>query len=310
MSRDEAADAAAPQGLVIRVDSRLCRVRTDEGQDVDCRVRGLLFREQREFDKPVAAGDRVRLKMQRTEPHMISGVLPRRNALSRPKRGGRQIIASNLDRALLTLACTGVHLNVRLLDRMLVACEREGFQALIVLNKVDLVADRSLLAPFLDLYEPLGYPVLTTSALTGEGLDELAKRLGHGISIFAGMSGVGKSALLTAIKPDLRLRSADVSESSGKGRHTTTSVSLLELAPGAWVVDTPGIREFGIHGLEPHEIGRCFVEFRPFVGRCRFRTCTHDHEVACAVKEAVEQGEIDELRYDSYLRILKGGDET
>jgi ribosome biogenesis GTPase / thiamine phosphate phosphatase len=298
------------EGLVVRVDSRLCHVLT-EGKRRKCRVRGILFREEKQFTKPVAVGDRVRIEVQDSPPDLVVEVLPRRSRLSRPNYGRRQeqMIAANLDRAVLVQAVADPGLNLRLLDRMLVAPERGGFGALIVLNKIDLLADRSVLDPVRELYRELDYEILETSALTGEGIDELRASLSEGISVFAGMSGVGKSKLLTAIQPDLELASAAVSDATGKGRHTTTHVSLLELESGGWVVDTPGVREFGVIGLEAWEIAHCFRDLRKFAPACRFRTCTHTHEIGCEVKAAVDDDRLHPFRYDSYLRIVESLDE-
>ncbi|MEZ6197527.1 MAG: ribosome small subunit-dependent GTPase A [Planctomycetota bacterium] len=298
------------EGLVVRVDSRLCHVLIGEERR-KCRVRGVLFRDEDAFTKPVAVGDRVRVQRQKSPPDIVVEVLPRRSRLSRPSYGRRreQVIAANLDRAILVQSVAAPALNLRLLDRMLVSPERGEFGAVIVLNKVDLLDDRSLLAPVRELYAKLGYDVLETSTITGEGIEALRTLLHEGISVFAGMSGVGKSALLTAVQPDLALTSRAVSDLTGKGKHTTTHVALLELEGGGWVVDTPGVREFGVAGLEAWEVGACFREFREFLGACRFRTCTHTHEGSCAVKQAVEDGAIHELRYDSYLRIVESLDQ-
>ncbi|MCB9831492.1 MAG: ribosome small subunit-dependent GTPase A [Planctomycetes bacterium] len=290
---------------MVRVDSRMCHVETAEGL-FKCRVRGLLFRDEKRFSRPVAVGDRVILERRDQPPHVVVEVLPRRTYLSR-RRGGRgdeQVIAANVDQAILVQAVAEPALNERLLDRMLVAVEQSGFAAVIVINKVDLLEDREGLAYFVDLYRGLGYRVIETSVPLAEGVGELREALHDRISVVAGPSGAGKSALLTAIQPGLALRSAEVSQLTGKGRHTTTHASLLALEGGGWVVDTPGVREFGVLDLEAWELGHHFVEFREHLTRCRFRTCTHDHEEICGIKEAVAEGAISEERYDSYRRIL------
>lgn len=284
----------------------MCHV--DTGERVEkCRVRGIMFRDERRFSKPVAVGDRVWCERRKTPPPVVVEVDERRNYLSRPlhERRREQIIAANLDQAVLVLAALDPPPNFRLLDRMLVACERHELRSLIVMNKIDLIADREAHRDLMAVYEDLGYPCLETSTVTGEGIDDLREGLRDSTSVFSGMSGVGKSALLTAVQPDLALRSGEVSDATGKGKHTTTHVALLKLAAGGYVVDTPGIREFGLSELEAPDVARLMVDFREQAGRCKFRRCTHTHEIDCAVKLAVEAGEIDELRYDSYLRIIE-----
>ncbi len=293
-------------GRVIRVDSRMCQVDAD-GQIHKCRMRGLLFRDEKEFSRPVAVGDQVVVERLKTPPHVVVEVKERKTYLARRKAGGRsrQIIAANIDQAVMVLAVANPQLNPRLLDRMLVAAEHGGFEPLIVLNKVDLLVELSDLDPIANLYRDLGYRVLLTSTISGHGIDDLIAAVIDRISVFSGMSGVGKSALLTRIQPNLSLTSKQVSNATGKGRHTTTHASLIPLEIGGYVVDTPGIREFGLIDLEPWEVGRQFVEFRPYLLACKFRTCTHDHEIGCAVKQAVDDDKIDAYRFDSYLRILE-----
>ncbi|MEE9394098.1 MAG: ribosome small subunit-dependent GTPase A [Planctomycetota bacterium] len=305
----EPKDEDLSEGLVVRVDSRLCRVRIDS-DTFDCRVRGLLFRKEKTYGKPVAVGDLVMVRRLSTLPYVVESVLPRRNVLARPRYGTRHnhIIAANLDLAVLVTACAEPPINPRLIDRMLVACERSGYRAVIVFNKADLLANREPIEELAELYRGLEYAVHLTSVVTGEGTAGLRQDLSEGISVFAGMSGVGKSALLTAIQPDLSLKSAEVSDATGKGRHTTTRVSLLELEGGGYVVDTPGVREFGVIDMTAAEISHCFREFHPHLNACRFRTCTHDHEIKCEVKAACDRGDIDPLRYDSYLRIINSLD--
>lgn len=284
----------------------MCRVELVDGP-VDCRVRGVLFRDEKDSSRPVAVGDRVVVEMRRQPPPVVIEVKERRNWLARRQERKRQtqIMAANLDQAVIVCACADPPINLRLLDRMIVAAEKAGYRSILVINKVDLLVDVADLDFIREIYEPLGYPVLLTSVHAGDGIEALRTELRDRISIFYGQSGVGKSALLTAVQPDLELASGEVSSATGKGRHTTTSVSLLRLQEGGFVVDTPGVREFGIDDMDPADVGRCFVEFLPLVDSCKFRRCTHTHEVDCAVKNAVEEEVIDPDRYDSYLRIVE-----
>lgn len=293
------------EGTVTGVQSRMCRVELDDGP-VDCRVRGVLFRDEKDFSSPVAVGDRVVVQMRRQPPPVVVEVRERRNCLVRrqERKRKRQIMAANLDQAVIVSACAEPRINPRLVDRMLVAAEHAGYRAIVVINKIDMLVDPSDLDFVREIYEPLGYPVILTSAADGAGIDRLRDELRDRISIFYGPSGVGKSALLTAVEPELALVSGDVSAATGKGRHTTTAVSLLRLGSGGFVVDTPGVREFGVDHMEPADVGRCFVEFLPLIDGCKFRRCTHTHEIGCAVKQAVSDATIDPDRYDSYLRII------
>lgn len=295
------------EGTVVRVDSRLCIVQVGTRQ-IKCRVRGVLFREEKTWSRPVAAGDRVGILKGNDEFGLVHKILPRRNILSRPQveKRRRQLIASNLDQVLLVSSTITPDLNLRLVDRILVACERGEFNALIIVNKVDLLPDRTLLQEVHNIYEPLGYKVIETSASTGEGVDVLRSTLEGKISVLAGMSGVGKSTLLNAIQPGLKLKAQTVSDATGKGRHTTTRSELLPLDGGGFVVDTPGMREFGIADIEPYQVGLYFPEIRKLLPGCHFRTCTHTHEKICAVTDAVENGEVHPHRFDSYLRIIEG----
>jgi ribosome biogenesis GTPase len=190
-----------------------------------------------------------------------------------------------------------------LIDRYLASAEQGGIGPLICLNKADLV-DPVPYQPLIGLYSQLGIPALLTSAKTGSGIDRLRARLKDRQTVFAGQSGVGKSSLLNAIQPELGLRVREVSESTEKGRHTTTTAELLRLDSGGWVVDTPGIRQFLLWDIIPEEVEGFFAEFRPFVPFCAYPDCTHTHEDRCAIKEAVRRRQISASRYTSYLGLF------
>jgi ribosome biogenesis GTPase len=175
----------------------------------------------------------------------------------------------------------------------------------IVLNKADLV-DLALHQWVIGLYVQLGYETIVTSVADGRGVDRLRTLLTTGATAVTGQSGVGKSSLLNAIQPDLKLKVREVSEWTSKGKHTTTTAELIELAAGGFVVDTPGLRQFELWGTKAGELGGYFVEFRPFIPFCRFPDCSHSHESACAVQEAVHRGQIHAGRYESYLRLYQG----
>lgn len=256
---------------------------------------------------PVVVGDEVIVE-RGDEEGMIVEVLPRRTLLSREwpgKRHREQIIAANVDQVLVVTSPWDPEFRADQVDRFLCGAEYQEIPAAICLNKIDLgVPDQ--VARTLAVYPPLGYPVLVTSALTGEGLDALRERLGAKTSLLVGLSGVGKTSLVNALEPGLGLRVSSVHEKTGLGKHTTTHTSLLRLSSGGHVVDAPGLRELGLWGADVADVPDLFPEFRPHEGTCRFGiTCNHDREPGCAVKEAVKRGEIAEHRHGSYLSVLR-----
>ncbi len=297
------------EGTVIRATGSWFDVQAD-GRIIPSRLRGKFRLTGDKTTSPVVVGDRVRLRLNPDGTGLIVDVYPRRNELSRRAAGRhpglRHVIAANIDFVWIVQA---VHLpepNPGFIDRVLVAAERYQIPAGLIVNKLDLLtdADQPALKELTQRYAVLGYPVLHTSAVTGEGLDALRQALHDRVSVVTGPSGVGKSTLLNALEPNLNLRTAPVSEKTGKGRHTTTYVALYPLSFGGFVVDTPGLREFGVTDLEPVELSHYFVEFRPYISNCHFPDCTHTHEPDCAVRAAVEAGHIDKARYLSYLNIL------
>ncbi|GIV61631.1 ribosome small subunit-dependent GTPase A [Rhodocaloribacter litoris] len=305
------ADTAATflEGLVIRATGSWYDVQAGE-QVIPSKVRGRFRLEESETTSPVVVGDRVTIRLNEDGTGLITEIHPRRNELKRRAAGRRvglvHVLAANIDAAWVVQSIRLPKINPGFIDRFLVMAERDELPAGIVFNKLDLMkpADRDAVFFLRDLYAGLGYPVLMTSVKTGEGLDAFAAALRGRVSVVAGPSGVGKSSLLNAVEPGLNLRIGEVSRKTKKGRHTTTYAALYPLSSGGFVVDTPGLREFGLVDLEPAELGHYFVEFRPFLPACHFPDCTHDHEPGCAVKEAVARDEITPERYESYLNIL------
>jgi ribosome biogenesis GTPase / thiamine phosphate phosphatase len=298
-------------GLVLESTGSWLQVRVGD-EVVPSRVRGRMRLIEETQTNPAAVGDHVRLRRAEDGTGVIEAVLPRENALRRRAAGRRvgveAVIAANVSRAWVVQSVALPRLNPGLVDRFIVTCEREEIPAGIVVNKLDLAREDPALAEemeaFRALYEGLGYPVLRTSIATGEGLDAWRAALTARVSVLAGQSGVGKSSLLNAAAPDLGLRTGAVSRATRKGKHTTTHAALHALPGGGYVVDTPGIREFGVVDVTPEDLGFYFVEFKPYVNACRFQPCTHDHEPDCAVMNALDEGHITEQRYDSYLSIL------
>ncbi len=309
------------EGVVVRSTGSWYTVRPDgDGAPVEARVRGKFRLQAEDLDEtnPVAVGDRVVVRVESDGTGLITEIRPRHNQLSRRAAGRRvsreHVIVANVDAAWAVQATFLPKFNAGFVDRFLVVAEAYHLDAGLIINKADLLVGepraQEALGFWKELYEGLGYPVLFTSAETGTGLQPFRDALAGRTSVVSGPSGVGKSSLLNAVDPTLDIRTGEVSERTQKGKHTTTFATLHPLsflsADGeqGYVVDTPGIREFGIWDMKPEELSGYFVEMRPYLDHCRFPNCTHDHEPGCAVAEAVEDEEIAEERYGSYLSIL------
>jgi ribosome biogenesis GTPase len=241
---------------------------------------------------------------------MIIEVLPRDSKLSRPapvpgQRVFEQVIVSNADQIVPVFSAANPTPKWGLLDRYLVSAEASGLPALIVINKLDLAWKNPELDAEIEIYRRIGYPVLLASALTGEGVEELRQTLQGKLSVFIGKSGVGKTSLLNAIQPGLGLRVKAVSNGEvGKGRHTTTHLEMFELDFGGALVDTPGMREFGLWDITAEELADLFPEMAEYVGQCKFGlSCRHDREPGCAIRKAVMAGAVSPYRYQSYMRL-------
>lgn len=265
---------------------------------------------------PVAVGDVVTYEadvpqeeISAENPAVITAVKSRSNYIIRKSTNlSRQshIIAANLDRAFIIATIDFPEIKLPFLDRILVTCEVYNVPVTIVLNKVDLYREshKEMLEAFHEIYEGAGYPVMEVSALTGEGVDELREACKGHVSLFSGVSGVGKSSLIKALDPSLDPRVGEISEAHVQGKHTTTFYEMYALSSGGFIVDTPGLRGFGLVDLKKEEIALYFPEMLRASEDCRFAPCTHTHEPGCAVKEAVENGEISYERYSSYLGML------
>ncbi len=278
-------------------------VESSDGRRYECTVRRVLRTLAREVRNAVVAGDHVLFEPLDEEHGVIERVETRRGTISRKAGGKEQILVANVDQVLIVASAASPPLKINFVDRMLVSASKGEVQPVVCINKVDLV-DRAALQPILGLYGRLGYEVVATSAARGWGIDRLRALLKGRQSVVAGQSGVGKSSLLNAVQPGLLLETGGVSGWTQKGKHTTRRAHLLRLDFGGWVFDTPGIRQMQLWDVQSAEVEAHFVEFRPFVPRCRFPDCTHHHELGCAVKDAVQRDLISTARYRSYLRIL------
>jgi ribosome biogenesis GTPase / thiamine phosphate phosphatase len=297
-------ETACLAGRVLRsIGSNRCDVQTADGRVYTCSVRRVVRTMAREARNAVVAGDRVLFLPHDGDEGVIERVEPRTSTISRGSGQFEHVIVANIDQAVIVASAFDPPLKPGLIDRFLASASRGNVTPIIVINKADL-ADVVALQPIVGLYARLGYEVLLTSAITTGGIDRLRALLVGRETVFAGQSGVGKTSLLNALQPNLGRRTSHVSAESGKGRHTTRVAELIALEAGGWVVDTPGVRQMELWDVIPEEVEGYFVEFRPFIALCRFPDCTHTHETGCRVKQAVTDGMISPVRYESYLRML------
>ncbi|SFJ61743.1 ribosome small subunit-dependent GTPase A [Thermoflavimicrobium dichotomicum] len=285
-----------PQGQIFKAISGFYYVRTKEGEELECRARGV-FKFEKKKVKPLV-GDWVEVEKISEREGVVKAVLPRQTELLRPP-------IANVDQAIVVCSLKEPDFQQMPLDRFLVQAEKEGLDIVICLTKHDLVTDENEVEKICTVYEEAGYPVVITSVRTGHGIELLQAYLKDKVSVFAGQSGVGKSSLLNQLLPDLKLQTGEVSRKIGRGRHTTRQVELLLLPQGGQVADTPGFSQLSFQGMEIEELGACFPEISKKSISCRFRGCLHVNEPDCAVREAVESGKMNAERYQHYLQFLQ-----
>ena len=303
-------------GLIIRSQSGFFTVQTQDGS-LTCHLRGRL-KQGKHVGDIAAVGDRVLVTRQSDGLGSIESIEPRSHSLvrldPRPQGVYQQVILANPDQAVFVFACAHPAPHLRMLDRYLVIAGRQNLPAIIVANKIDLVG-RAQATEMFGFYPSIGYPVIYTCAKptgtgsyakSGQGVDELRERLKGKISALAGPSGVGKSSLLNAVQPGLGLAVREISPALRKGRHTTSVRQLFPLEGGGYVADTPGMRSLALWDTQPEELDGYFPELAPLVAQCQFSNCSHKTEPGCAVRAAVEAGQVRPERYDSYLRLRAG----
>ncbi len=289
-------------GRVIKVHGLESIVEADDGRRLRCGVRRILKTLSIDQRHVIAAGDRVWFRPGGGDQGTIEKVENRRGTITRGYRRARHTLAANVDQILIVSAFEQPGLKLPLIDRYLISAETGDVRPIIVLNKADL-AQPAQYQWVVGLYTQIGYEVLVTSIQTGQGLPRLRELLSNGCSGLSGQSGVGKSSLLNAIQPGLKLRVGEVSDWTWKGKHTTTTAELIHLDAGGYVVDTPGLRQFELWGVVPAELEGFFPEFRPYLPQCRFPDCSHTHEHDCAIKAAIRWDQIHLSRYESYLKL-------
>ncbi len=302
------------QGLVIKSTGSWYTVLGNDHNYYECRIKGKFRMKGLVSTNPVAVGDMVDFEVEPDqETAVISNVQDRRNYIIRKSINLSkqvQIIAANLDLACLVVTLASPRTSLGFIDRFLVTAEAYSVPAILVFNKLDLFSEEGLeiLANWTDLYESIGYPCYTVSAVKETNLKELKWVLKDKITLFSGHSGVGKSSLINKLIPGKELKTGKISNWSDMGKHTTTFAELFELPFGGKLIDTPGIREMGITDIEPHELGHFFPEMRELMHDCKFNNCVHINEPGCAVLKALEEGELEPTRYDSYQSMYFGND--
>ena len=302
------------QGLIIKSTGSWYTIQTNEGLRVDCRIKGIFRIKGIVTTNPLAVGDIVDFEM---EPDQDTGVIvnlhQRKNYIIRKSINlsrQAQILAANLDQAVLVVTLASPRTSLGFIDRFLVTAEAYDIPAKLIFNKLDLFSEEGMeiLADFMSIYQHIGYPCYEVSALEGTNIEQVKELLSNKVTLFSGHSGVGKSSLINTLLPALSLRTNEVSDWSDKGMHTTTFAEMFELPEGGFIIDTPGIKELGVIDIEKQELSHFFPEMRDRMHDCRFQNCRHINEPGCAVIAAVESGEIALSRYESNLSIYNGNE--
>lgn len=303
------------KGLVIKNTGSWYTVRTDDGRDVESKVKGNFRLKDIRTTNPVSVGDRVDIDINNEGTAFITKIEERKNyIIRRASNLSKQshIIAANLDQAMLIVTVNYPITTTVFIDRFLATAEAYEVPVKLVFNKIDRYKgeDKEYLDALINLYTTIGYPCLKLCAKTGEGLDEFKAELKDKITLLSGHSGVGKSTIINKLIPGVNLRTGDISEYHNKGMHTTTFSEMIPLPEGGYLIDTPGIKGFGTIEMETAEISHYFPDIFRFSHDCKFSDCSHRHEPGCAVLQALEEHYISESRYKSYLSILEDKEES
>ena len=306
------------KGIVIKSTGSWYTVKTDEGKLVESRIKGNLRLKGIRSTNPIAVGDHVELtetnednSIDSQKVGLISKILPRTNYIIRKSPNlskESHIIASNIDQAFLIVTVKYPKTTTTFIDRFLVSAEAYRIPCHILFNKIDLYNDQQLesMNSLIYIYENIGYRCLKISAKNNIGLDDLKKWMTNKTNVFSGHSGVGKSTIINSVQPDMKVKTGEISEAHFSGKHTTTNSEMYELDFGGYIIDTPGIKGFGVLEMEKEEISHYFPEIFKLLDQCQFYNCTHTHEPQCAVKNSVDEGVIAQSRYNSYLGLLQG----
>lgn len=305
-------------GTVYKSTGSWYTVKSQAGDFVECRIKGKFRMKGIKSTNPIAVGDIVDFELDNTTDEIIGQIHTihdRKNYIVRKSVNlskQTHIIASNIDLVFLIVTIRNPVTTTSFIDRFLVTAEAYGIEAVLLFNKIDTftpeIEDEQLYLQY--VYSEIGYRCLRVSATTGQGIDALKEMMKDKVCMFSGHSGVGKSTLVNALEPRLNLKTKEISDSHSQGQHTTTFAEMFELTFGSKIIDTPGIRGFGVVDMEKQEIGDYFPEFFALKDQCKFNNCLHKEEPHCAVKKALEEDKIAWSRYNSYLKILEGDEET
>ncbi|HTE26408.1 ribosome small subunit-dependent GTPase A [Flavitalea sp.] len=290
--------------------------KTADGKIFNARMKGIFKLDGITSTNPIAVGDKVTMEMENELEHSvtITEILPRKNYINRQSPHNKHqhhIVAANLDQSILFATLKDPKTSQGFIDRFLVTCEAYHVPAIIIFNKADLYRKKEMekFETLQSIYESVGYKVILMSIANKTGTDEAREALAGKVTLMSGHSGVGKSSFINTIFPELGLKTQDVSEWSGKGMHTTTFAEMFDIPVGGQIIDTPGLREFGLVDISKQELSHYYPEMRVLIGDCQFNNCLHTDEPGCAIKKALEEGRISEERYVSYYNILESIDD-
>ncbi|MDR1459131.1 MAG: ribosome small subunit-dependent GTPase A [Bacteroidales bacterium] len=302
------------EGLVIKSTGSSYLIRTNDARIVECKLRGKFRMQNIKTTNPVTVGDNVLFTQEDQQNYgIITDIKERKNYISRKSINLSKIshiIASNIDCVFLMISLKNPRTPLGFMDRFLVAAESFRIKTILLFNKTDLYDSKNLKEQrqLQEIYTPIGYECISTSAITKEGIDELKLKMKDKVSLFGGQSGVGKSSIINVLDATLQLKIGNISNYNNKGKHTTTFAEMFELSFGGFIIDTPGIKEFGLIQYRKEEISHYFPEMLELLPECRFSNCTHTHEPHCRVKQALEEGTIAPSRYQNYLDIIQNED--